>query len=297
MTATSPLAIRISSATRKIGYAGRMLALVALTLLCAIGFALRAPGIALTLWVLALATSPDAWANAPLGGQEAVIASLKGVGLGLAAVLALRGGLRADRWNPAFAFAAMFVAGLVHGLYPGLTPASSLRSLVGSIAPFLFGYVRLSPPVVRAIERAVILAPAAAVAAGAGLAAGGLAPLFTFEQGALRLGGQGQPAFLAGFALIAVYAGLLQALRGGDGRTIPWLAVNFVILLLTGARAPLALAVLAFLVFAVLRRRDCYAAAWTWASHEEAEEDLSPACLRHLARPSTRPATAPADLA
>jgi O-antigen ligase len=62
-----------------------------------------------------------------------------------------------------------------------------------------------------------------------------------FEQG-LRLGMPGQPPFLAGFALIAIYALLFEFLRRPARTDLFLLALNFVILLLTGARAPLALA-------------------------------------------------------
>ncbi len=58
----------------------------------------------------------------------------------------------------------------------------------------------------------------------------------------MRLGGPGQPPFLAGFTLIAIYAGLMELL-GRQRRLDVWLLVlNFVILLLTGARSPLFLA-------------------------------------------------------
>ena len=42
-------------------------------------------------------------------------------------------------------FLAMFVVGVAHGLYPDLHQADSLRSLLGSVAPFAFAFSRLSP--------------------------------------------------------------------------------------------------------------------------------------------------------
>jgi O-antigen ligase len=226
-----------------------------LTLLCAVGVTAWAPAAATVLWICALETSPDEWLAALIGGHETIIAVMKAAGLVLALVMGLRFGARADRYNPAFAFAAMFGTGLVHGLYPGLDLSGSLRSLVGSAAPFLFGFVRLPAGWRRAVIGAVIHGPAVAVLFGALLAAAGLHPMYDVEQGALRLGASGQPPFLAGFTLIAIYAGLLEWVRGHRNRPGPMLAVNFVILVLTGARVPLALAVLLLLGVLLWRRQ------------------------------------------
>ncbi len=221
-----------------------------LGLVCGVGFTLLFPAAAAVLWVLVLETSPDDWLATLVGGHETIIGVMKAVGLVLAAALALRFGARADRYNPAFAFVAMFGAGLAHGLYPGLDLAGSLRSLVGSAAPFLFGFVRLPAGWRRAVGWAVVLGPAAAVLFGAALAVAGLHPMADFEQGALRLGASGEPPFLAGFTLVAVYAGLMARLRRPDWRQAALLAVNLLILLATGARVPLLLALL--LTFGVL---------------------------------------------
>ena len=221
-----------------------------LALLCGVGLTLLFPAVAAVLWILALETSPDDWLAALIGGHETIIGAMKAVGLLLAAALALRFGARTDRYNPAFAFAAMFVAGLAHGLYPGLDLGGSLRSLVGSAAPFLFGFVRLPASWRRAVVWAVVLGPGATVLFGAALAAAGLHSIADVEQGALRLGASGEPPFLAGFTLVAVYAGLMKGLRRPDWRQAALLAVNLFILLATGARVPLALALL--LTFGVL---------------------------------------------
>ncbi len=226
-----------------------------LALLCAVGVSAWAPAAATVLWILALETSPDEWLAGLVGGHETIIAAMKAAALLLALAMGLRFGSRADRYNPAFAFAAMFVAGLVHGLYPGLDLTGSLRSLIGSAAPFLFGFARLPPGWRRAVIGAVIYGPAGTVLFGALLSAAGLHPMYDLEQGALRLGASGQPPFLAGFTLIAVYAGLLEWVRGRGARAAPMLAVNFLILVLTGARVPLALAVLLLLGVLLWRRQ------------------------------------------
>jgi O-antigen ligase len=210
-------------------------------LLCLGGFAAWFPVAATVLWILLLETSPDLWLFALIGGREMIIGVAKAAGLILALILAIRAGGRRDRYNPGFAFAFMFGAGLMHGFYPGLSMLESVRSLIGSAAPFAFGFVKLPPDWRRAVTRAVIYGPVSAVGFDLCLwAAGDHAP-YVFELG-LRLGMPGQPPFLAGFALIALYALLLELLRRPARTDFFLLAVNLVILLLTGARAPLALA-------------------------------------------------------
>jgi O-antigen ligase len=79
------------------------------------------------------------------------------------------------------------------------------------------------------------------VAAGAVVAVAGLRPLFV-SSGGWRLGGLGHPAFLAGVGETAVYACLIELYRHGRRRDLCLLGANLLILLLTGARAPLTLA-------------------------------------------------------
>jgi O-antigen ligase len=173
------------------------------------------------------------------GALQDTVAAVKFAELLLALFCVLRFGPSPDLFNPALAFLAMFVAGLVHGLYPELTLAASLRSLLGSIAPFAFAFSRLSPSWGRAIVRATTLIPLLSVAAGAALDVAGLRPLFQ-DSGGERLAGLGHPAFLAGFCLAAIYACLIELYRDGKTRWMLLLAANFLILVLTGARAPLA---------------------------------------------------------
>jgi O-antigen ligase len=170
------------------------------------------------------------------------IAAVKAAGMSLALVCILRYGPSFDVFNPSLAFLAMFAVGLAHGLHPDLTPADSLRSLVGSAAPFAFAFSRLSRGWGSAMIRMTAWIPVITVGAAAVLTVAGLRPLF-FESGGQRLGGLGHPAFLAGFCLAAIYACLVELYRDGGSRWLALLAANFVILVLTGARAPLAYAV------------------------------------------------------
>ena len=229
--------------------------LVAISTLCFLGLIFYFPEATAIIWVLTLETSPDAWLAQLIGGHEAIIALVKASGIGLAAMLAIRQGLRRDRFNPAFAFAAMFLIGLMHGLYPGLTPLASLRSLIGSTAPFLFSFVRLPRNLIRAVIRAAIWGPLCTIGFGALLALAGLGHMYVVEQGALRLGASGEPPFLAGFALIGIYAGLMEGLAAPGAANALMVAVNFGVILLTGARTPLFLAALNILAVLVMQRR------------------------------------------
>jgi hypothetical protein len=169
----------------------------------------------------------------------ATIAAVKAAQLGLAMLCALRYGPRLDAFNPAWAYLAIFAIGLLHGLHPGLSAAESLRSLAGSVAPFAFCFSRPPREWGGAMIRATRWIPLASVAGGAALAIVGLRPLFV-DSGGARLAGLGHPAFLAGVCLAAIYACLIRLYRVGGRGDLVLLGVNFVILTLTGARAPMA---------------------------------------------------------
>lgn len=172
---------------------------------------------------------------------QPIIAVVKAAGLLLAVLAMLRYGPRLDLFNPALAWTAMFVGGLVHGLWPDLSTGESLRSLAGSAAPFMFGFSQLSEAWAAGIIRTTRWIPLVGVLAGAALAAAGLHPLF-IQSGGARLAGLSHPAFLAGICQAAIYAGLLQYYRSGRRGELALLGVNLLLLLLTGARAPLACA-------------------------------------------------------
>jgi O-antigen ligase len=230
-------------------------ALVALAAICALGLTIAFPRLACVLWILLLETSPDSWLANLIGAHEAIIGAMKAFGLVLVGVMAVNFGPRRDRYNPSFAFVFMFIAGLIHGLYPGLTLLSSTRSLIGSAGPFLFSFVRMPAPLIQAIKRAAIWGPLFTIGFGALLAAAGLGHMYVLEQGALRLGASGEPPFLAGFALIGVYAGLMEYLRQPNRAEILLVLANLIIILLAGARAPLALALLVCCGVLVIQRR------------------------------------------
>jgi O-antigen ligase len=210
-------------------------------------------------WLLIAGATPELTLAdlAGHGAYQTTIAVVKTAELGLALLCILRYGFQADVFNPGLAFVAMFVAGLAHGLHRDLTAADSLRSLVGSVAPFAFAFSRLSPRWGRAIVRATMWIPLLSVAGGSALDLAGLRPLFVDSFGQ-RLAGLGQPAFLAGLCLPAIYACLIELYRDGRWRWLGLLAGNFAILVLTGARAPLACATAVTGLTLVLVRSDAF---------------------------------------
>jgi O-antigen ligase len=173
---------------------------------------------------------------------QPTIAVVKAAEIVLGLVCMIRFGPKLDLLCPAWAFPVMLTTGLVHGLYPGMTAADSLRSMVGSAAPFAFSFCRIPRNLAEAIIRATKWCPAVAVLACLPLAIAGIRPLFV-DSGGARLAGLGHPAFLAGICLTAIYACLIQLFRLGRRGDLLLLLLNFLILVLTGARAPFAYAV------------------------------------------------------
>jgi hypothetical protein len=222
--------------------------LLALFVLAAIAYA--KPVWAMVAWLIAVQSSPEMWLSDLIGHHEIIIATLKAAGLMVIALAAWREGARFDRFNPGFAFGEMFVGGMVHGLWPGLTLLASVRSLIGSAAPFGAGFIKLSAPMRRAIIGVTIVGPALTVLFGAVLDGLGVRAMVGFQQGALRLAAASSPAFLGGFAMIGVYAGALAYLRRQNPWLLGWIGIDVVILVATGARAPLGLA--AFVLMATL---------------------------------------------
>ena len=192
------------------------------------------------VWLLIVGCSLEMTMNDLVGPEafQSTIALFKAIEIGLALLCALRWGVRSDPWNPAWAFVMMAATGIAHGLYPGLTLSDSVRSLIGSVAPFAFCFVRAPASWAGGIIQSARWCAIVAVVGGLILAAADVRPLFT-DGGGLRLTGLGHPAFLASVCLAAVYASLIQFYRNGLLFDLLLLGVNLLILVLTGARAPL----------------------------------------------------------
>lgn len=194
---------------------------------------------------------------------QPIIAVVKAVGLVLVLLAILRYGARLDTFNPGFAYGAMFVTGLAHGLHPGLTTANSLRSLLGSAAPFAFSFSRLSRNWAERVIRITALTPLINVTLGAALAVAGIRPLFV-DSGGERLAALSHPAFLAGFALAGMYACLIQWFRYGSPRWLGLLVINVAVLVLTGARAPTAYGIAVIALGIVLAPADALSHRRRW---------------------------------
>jgi O-antigen ligase len=192
------------------------------------------------VWLLVTGCSLEMTFNDLVGPElfQSVIAGIKASQIGLAILCALRWGGDGDPWNPAWAFAAMAAMGVAHGLYPGLSVGESVRSLIGSVAPFAFCFVRAPPAWSDSMIRAARWCAIVAAGGGVVLAVGGIRPLFT-DSGGMRLTGLGHPAFLATVCMASVYATLIRFYRTGRVSELALLGVNLVLLVLTGARAPL----------------------------------------------------------
>jgi O-antigen ligase len=199
----------------------------------------RSPTPFCVVWLVIASMSLEMTFADLIGDQayQPTIAIVKGVEIGLGLLCILSFGVRLDPLCPAWAFLVMLVMGYVHGLYPGLTAAESLRSMIGSVTPFVFCFVRVPRSWAESVIRATKWCPVVAVVACIPLTIAGIRPLFV-ESGGWRLAGLGHPAFLANVCEPAIYACLIQLYHQGRRGDLALLIVNGLILLLTGARAP-----------------------------------------------------------
>ena len=214
-------------------------------LLCGSVVCLRLPVLCCIAWLLVVGTTPEIWvANIVSGSANTVTAAVKVCGLGLVAICALRYGLVFDLFNPGFAFVLMFFVGLEHGLYPTLSIGESLRTLIGSAAPYAFSFCRLPRRWCAAMIETVIWIPSLILVFGVPLAAAHVQSLLAPDEGgSVRLAGSTIPAFLATLAMTSIYACLVELYRDGRSRYLWLFALNFVILVGSGSRMPLACAV------------------------------------------------------
>ena len=225
-------------------------------LVASLCLALTYPVSASVGWFVLVATTPEMLIGDIWGNGSLILAGVKLIGLGLVGVSIVRFGAAADPFNPGLAFVLMFAVSLVHGRAPDLDMDESLRSLIGSFAPFAFSWSRLSRPWAAAIIRLTRWLPLILIGLGAVAQVAGIRPLFVSDMG-WRLEATGHPAFLGGFTLAAVEACLLELLRDGRRAHLVLLLVNLAILVLTGARAPMAigLVVTAICIVAIPSKR------------------------------------------
>jgi len=181
-------------------------------------------------------------------GGSVGAAAVKVVPFALAGVLLLRyGPAREINW-PFLAFIA--VAGLSIAILPIghiATQADMVRTLIGSTAPFVLGFVLAPRRVWNLLIRGATLVPIISAGASALTTLAGFWP--SFDMGG-RFQGMHIPPFLAGFCVTAIFAATMEYLRGFQVRWLVIGGIDLAILLLTQARAPLiAVAIFLGLVF------------------------------------------------
>ncbi|MDO9707904.1 O-antigen ligase family protein [Paracraurococcus lichenis] len=169
---------------------------------------------------------------------------VKSVPFGIAAVLLLRyGPSREINW-PFLTFTA--IAGLSLAILPighVATNEDMLRSYIGSAAPFVLGFAVAPRRFWTLLIRGAALVPIiSAVCSVPAMAIGFWTP---FDIGG-RFQGMHSPPFLAGFCVTAIFACLLEYLRGFRALWLVVAGLDLAILMLTQARAPL-ISVLLFL--------------------------------------------------
>ena len=221
----------------------QIMMMIALGILACIAVVcLRMPVLCCAAWVLVIGSTPEMWLPDIIHNSANLATALtKLSGFGLVAICVLRYGLVIDLFNPGFAFVLMFFFGLGHGLYPTLTVGESLRTVVGSAAPYAFSFSRLSQRWSAAVIESVIWVPTLCLVFGTVLAAAGIRPLLSADVGgSVRLAGSTHPAFLATLAMTSCYACLIELYRNGRSRYMWLFALNFAILVGTGSRSPLA---------------------------------------------------------
>lgn len=220
------------------------------------------PMVFVIIWLLAIGATLEMALHDLLGAAafQATIAAEKAGAIALAAICAMRWGVNVDPFNPAWAFILMAAFGLALGVHPDLNPGDNWRSVVGSVTPFAFCFCRFPRDRALLLVDVIRWCPVVAVGMGAVLAVIGVRPLFV-ESGGLRLTGLGHPAFLAGVTMVGVYACLITSYRRDHAMDRVLLAINLLILLGTGARAPLAYTALVIVFTLIFVRSGTVSAA------------------------------------
>ncbi|WP_135466837.1 O-antigen ligase family protein [Crenalkalicoccus roseus] len=191
-----------------------------------------------------------------MGGSAAAlgVAVVKIAPFALAASLILRYGVsRAINW-PFLAFT------VVGGLSLAILPISNVidtgemvRSFLGSTAPFALGFALAPHKVWTVLVRGVAAVPVTSALLGLFADLLGLYPAFDRFG---RFQGLHSPPFLAGFCVTAIFACVLEYLRGFRPIWLVAGGMNLAVLLATQARAPLfTVALFLLTVFLLSNRR------------------------------------------
>lgn len=202
-------------------------------------------GVGLDIQLDALTRTGSGGAGAALGA-----AVVKIVPFALTASLILRyGPSSAINW-PFIAFSA--VAALSIAVLPAgrvVDTPEMIRSYIGSTAPFVLGFAQAPHRVWSVLVRGAALVPP--ISACLGLASW-LAGFYPAVDVFGRFQGMHSPPFLAGFCVTALFASMLEYLRGFRLQWLVLGGLNMAILLATQARAPIAAAALFLLLVFLL---------------------------------------------
>jgi teichuronic acid biosynthesis protein TuaE len=127
-------------------------------------------------------------------------------------------------------------------LPPSISKSAPIKAFIGLAAPFVFLLIRWDSKTSGRHIQVVTLLPLCSVVIGVLLQAAGLhAATVTEFTGAFRLQGANIPAHLAFLGFIAFLVSFVELKRNPQKMTFHYtmLAINFLILLLTGTRGPL----------------------------------------------------------
>jgi len=211
---------------------------VLLVLQAVVVVALVAPRIAVFGVMTIVGLSPDGWMG-DIGVSVDLVVPQKLMMMALAGLLVARFGLRLDFANPTVAYSGLFLVTSARPYGFGLTFGESVRSFVGTVAPWTLGFARMPLYIATAFLTMVELLPLIQLIGGILLQGAGIRPML--DAGG-RLGLLKGPPTLAHYCLWATVLGVAQLLRNGRRRHLLLLGLNLAILLATGARAPTAYA-------------------------------------------------------
>lgn len=155
---------------------------------------------------------------------------------------------------PILAFMALVpLTYLFADLHPLLTMSAPVKAFIGIASPFILLIIRWPRKVAEMHIRLLCFLPLVSVAFGVMLEVSGVQPLFMPEfTGVLRLQGANIPAHLAFLAFIGFSVSVIEVKRNPQRMIFYYvmMAVNFLIMLLTGTRGAIIAALAIVLVFA-----------------------------------------------